>query len=364
MEVKSVYIHIPFCKSICSYCDFCKVFYHEQMVDEYLENLEKEVLKDYKGEKVETFYIGGGTPSSLSIKQLEKLFQIVEYFDLSKLKEFTFEVNPEDIEEEKLVFLKKNRVNRISIGHESHFPKYLELLERKMSLSREACLLVKKYFSNISVDLMYGFNGQTLDEVEKELDYILSLGISHISTYSLILEEHTRLFIRNYERLEDDIDAKIYEMIQKKLETNGFYQYEISNFSKTGFESLHNLVYWNNEKYYGFGVGASGYLKNRYTNTRSITEYLKGNNKKEAENLSKQDEMVYEAILGLRKIEGINKKSFFDKFGCTVEQSFDIMDLFDCLLLEDTGDYIRIPKEKLYLENQILIRFLEVKNHD
>lgn len=364
MEVKSVYIHIPFCKSICSYCDFCKVFYHEKMVDEYLENLEKEILTDYKGEKIETLYIGGGTPSSLSIKQLEKLFEIVRSIDLSLLKEFTFEVNPEDIEEEKLVLLKKNRVNRVSIGHETHFLKYLHLLERKKNLSKEKCALVKKYFSNISVDLMYGFKNQTLDEIKEELDYILSLDVTHISTYSLILEEHTKLFIRSYDRLEEDMDANIYAYIQKTLEKNGFSQYEISNFAKSGYESLHNLVYWNNEKYYGFGTGASGYLENRYTNTKSITKYLKGNNEKEIEILSKQDEMVYEAILGLRKVEGINKNTFFHKFGCTVEQSFDIIDLMKKSLLEQTQDSIRIPKDKLYLENQILIQFLEVKDYE
>ena len=363
-KVFSVYIHIPFCKSICSYCDFCKVFYHEKLVDEYLESLEKEVLANYKGDKIETVYIGGGTPSSLSIKQLEKLFEIVKIFDLSILKEFTFEVNPEDIEEEKLAILKKNLVNRISIGHETKFRKYLELLERKKSFTKEDFRLVQKYFSNISVDLMYGFKGEEIDEVKEEIDYILSLGVTHISTYSLILEEHTKLFIKDYERLEDDIDAKIYTYLQEVLEQNGFYQYEISNFSKNGYESLHNLVYWNNEKYYGFGVGAAGYLENRYTNTKSITKYLRGNNKKEIEILSKQDEMVYEAILGLRKVEGIKKQTFVDKFGCTVEQSFDIIELIEKNMLEETEEFIRIPKDKLYLENQILITFLEVKEHE
>jgi len=364
MEVKSVYIHIPFCKQICSYCDFCKVFYHEKLVDEYLERLKTEILENYQNEKIETLYIGGGTPSALSFKQLEKLFEIIRILDLSLLKEFTFEVNPEDIVEEKLIFLKKHQVNRISIGHETKFLKYLKQMERKKNLSKDACSLVKKYFSNISVDLIYGFKNQTLKEIKEEIDYILSLDITHISTYSLMLEEHTKLFIKNYERIDEEQDAKMYAYIQKKLEKHGFYQYEVSNFSKKGYPSLHNLTYWNNERYYGFGCGAAGYLKKRYTNTKSITKYLKGENNKEEENLGKKEEMIYEAILGLRKVEGMKKQVFLDKFGCTIEQSFDIMELLEKKMLEETKEFIRIPKDKLYLENQILINFLEVKENE
>lgn len=364
-SVRSVYIHIPFCKRICSYCDFAKVFYNEKLVSDYLVSLRKEILEFYGDEKVETIYIGGGTPSSLSIDLLEELFDIISIIDKSCLAEFTIEVNPEDISLEKLELFKERGVNRISIGHQTCNLKYLIALNRKSYITREQIGLVKKYFSNISVDLMYGFSNQTEEELLEDLDYIISLDVSHISTYSLILEEHTKLFIDKYKRLDDDSDAKFYGIIQDRLKNAGYNQYEISNFSKCGFESLHNLTYWNNFEYYGFGVGASGYIDGiRYSNTKSVTSYIRGINKREEILLSKNDKMVYEMILGLRKTNGVCKEEFFNKYSCTIEQAFDIMDLVDKNLIEDCETSFRISDKYLYLENQILVNFLEVHDED
>jgi len=361
-KVKSIYIHIPFCKKICSYCDFCKFFYNEELVDQYLDALQKEIQESYQKEQIETIYIGGGTPSALNIKQLQKLFQIIEIFNKEHVKEFTVEMNPEDIVEEKLNLFKKNGVNRISIGHQTKHAKYLEELGRTACVSKKQIRLVKKYFHNISVDLMYGFQNQTQEEFLEDLNYLLELDIPHVSTYSLILEEHTKLFINKYQRLEEEQDAQMYKKIQEILENNGFLQYEISNFSKEGYASKHNLVYWNNQEYYGFGLGASGYLKNiRYTNTRSLNQYLKGKRILEKEVLTKEDTMIYEMILGLRKTEGVSKRHFLSKFGCNIEQTFDIMNMMNQKMLKIEGEYLFIPKEYLYRENQILIHFLEVK---
>ncbi len=362
--VSSVYLHIPFCRSICSYCDFCKMYYHSEFVARYLQSLKKEIQEVYQKEPIRTLYIGGGTPSCLHQSELEQLFQIVSMFDLSEVQEFTFEMNPEDITEEKLVFLKTHGVNRISIGHETKNDDYLSILGRKRCVSKEDILLVKTYFSNINIDLMYGFSGQTIFAFIEDLDYVLSLDVPHISTYSLILEEHTKLFISKYQRLNDENDARMYEILREKLSENGYKQYEISNFSKEGFSSFHNLTYWNNEQYYGFGLGASGYLSTRYTNTRSLDEYEKGFYKQEEEVVSLSDQMIYEMILGLRKVEGVAKIKFFQKYHRKIEQSFDIIEMLNQGLLEDTGDFIRIPKDKLYLENSILIHFLEVKNYE
>lgn len=360
-RVKAIYIHIPFCKRICSYCDFTKVFYNEKLVLKYLDRLEEEIISNYKGEKIETIYIGGGTPSSLSINELERLFEIIKRFDKSNLVEFTIEVNPEDINEDKLKLFKDNGINRISIGHETCDKNRLIELNRTSPVAKEQIELVKKYFDNINVDLMYGFNNQTRNEFLNDLDYILSLDIPHISTYSLILEEHTKLFVDRYERLDDDTDSLFYKLIQDRFESVGLNQYEISNFAKLGYESKHNLTYWNNLEYYGFGVGASGYIDNiRYTNTKSITSYIKGMLNREEEILTEEDKMIYEMILGLRKSEGVSKKMFFDKYSCTIEQTFDIMSLIRDKLLEEDNDYIKIPKDYLYLENAILTHFLEV----
>jgi len=360
-KISAIYIHIPFCKRICSYCDFTKVFYNEKLVFKYLDVLDKEISDNYKGEKVETIYIGGGTPSSLSKLELERLFSIVDRIDKSNLVEFTIEVNPEDINEDKLRLFKDNGVNRISIGHETCDKKRLVELNRSSFVTLDHIELVKKYFDNINVDLMYGFNNQSVEEFLKDVDYIISLDIPHVSTYSLILEENTKLFIDKYKRLDDEVDASFYKLIQERLECVGLNQYEISNFAKDGYKSKHNLTYWNNFEYYGFGVGASGYIGDiRYSNTCSITSYIAGKLNRKLEVLDRKDKMVYEMILGLRKCEGVSKALFFDKYTCTINQSFDIMGLIKKDLLEEDREYIRIPKKYLYLENQILVKFLEV----
>lgn len=361
--IKSVYIHIPFCKNICSYCDFAKIYYNQKIVDKYLVSLKNEIIENYQNEAIETIYIGGGTPSCLSISELEEVFDIINIFDKSCLKEFTIEVNPDDITVEKLDLFKKNGINRISIGHQTSNTAYLKTLNRKFFVTKDMIDLAKQFFSNISIDLMYGFKNQNEEEFIKDIDYVLSLGVRHISTYSLIVEEHTKLFVDKYRRLDDESDANFYNIIRKKLKEAGYKQYEISNFAKEGYESRHNLVYWNNLEYYGFGMGASGYVDNvRYSNTRSITSYINNKNIRDMAYLSKDDMMVYEMILGLRKVEGVSKDVFFDKYSCTIEQAFDIMKLIDNNLLDDNGIYLKIPEKYLYLENKILINFLEVHN--
>lgn len=173
------------------------MFYNEGLVDKYLDVLDMEIDKFYMGEEAQTIYIGGGTPSSLSIHQLERLFTILKKINQNKLKEFTIEVNPEDIDEDKLKLFKKYGVNRISIGHQTKFQKYQDELGRNSSITKEKIGLVKKYFSNISIDLMYGFHDQTEEELKEDIKYILSLDVSHISCYSLILEEHTKLLFKS-----------------------------------------------------------------------------------------------------------------------------------------------------------------------
>ncbi len=358
---RAVYIHIPFCRNICSYCDFCKMYYNEKMVNDYLEALKKEIEEVYQKDQIKTIYIGGGTPSVLTLEQLKKLFSLLKIFPKEELEEFTIEMNPEDITEEKLQLFSENKVTRISIGHQTKHLKYRKELNRTSIVTKEQIKLVKKYFQNVNVDLMYGFQKETKEELLEDISYLLELQVPHISTYSLILEEHTKLYINSYKRLEEDIDAEFYSFLQDILEKNGYHQYEISNFAKEEYFSKHNLTYWNNEEYYGFGLGASSYLNSiRSTNTRSINQYLIGNRVLEKEILTKEDKMIYEMILGLRKTEGVEGKSFFEKYGCNIENSFDIIDLENLGYLKKKNGYLYIPKEYLYLENTILIHFLEV----
>ena len=360
--MKSIYIHIPFCNKICSYCDFCKMYYNEKLVNDYLDALEKEIESRYKGEVIETIYVGGGTPSSLSLKQLKRLFSIINKFNLN-IKEFTFECNIDSIDEEKLIILKENGITRISIGIETINKNILKSINRYHTKDNiiKKINLVSKYFSNINVDLMYGFKDESIDVLKDDLNFILSLPIKHISLYSLILEEHTMFYINGYERLSEDIDREMYDLIHDALEKESFKQYEISNYSLSSYESIHNKVYWNNEEYYGFGLSSGSYIDNkRMTNTRSINNYIRGKYLLEEESLSIKDKMSYEAILGLRKVAGINLDDFYNKYGVKFLDVFDIMDLVNKNILVINNNYIYINREYFYVSNQILERFLEV----
>ena len=204
--ISSVYIHIPFCKKICSYCDFCKVFYNKKMVKEYLESLENEITTKYKGETINTIYIGGGTPSSLSIKELKELFRIIKVFKLDKTYEFTIECNFDSITKEKLDLFKENGINRISFGLETINKDVLKKLNRDLDIDyvREIIDYSNDIgLNNINLDLMYGFSFSSFDNLKKDIEFILSLDIKHISTYSLIIEKNTLLDIKKYKNIDE-----------------------------------------------------------------------------------------------------------------------------------------------------------------
>lgn len=356
--VKSVYIHIPFCKNICSYCDFCKFFYNENWISKYIESLEKEISEKYKNEELNTIYIGGGTPSSLTLKDLEKLFDITNKLKLNREYEFTMEFNVEDIERDKLKLCKENKVNRISIGIQSFNRDNLIFLERKETTDIDKKIeLVKKYFDNINIDLIYALPNQTLESLEKDIDKFLKLNIPHISCYSLILEEHTKLHNKNIKPIDEDLDYEMYSLIDKKL--RDYDHYEISNYAKQGYESKHNLTYWNNEEYYGFGVGASGYIKNiRYTNSKNIIDYMNQIYKRTEEKISKEEKMSLELILGFRKMSGININDFNSKYKVDITSLYNIKELLNKNMLQIKDNYIHINKKYLYLSNEILVNFV------
>ena len=360
--MKSVYIHIPFCKSICSYCDFCKVFYHGPWVTQYLNSLLLEIQDKYMGEEVKTMYVGGGTPSALTIKDLKYLFEIIGKFNIVPDAEFTFECNLNDINEELLTILKENKVNRLSIGIESFNENKLKFMERQHTYeeAEKAIKLARNLgFNNINVDLMYGIPGETLKDLKKDLEMILKLEPDHISTYSLIVEDNTKIGNAGVIPIPEELDASMYEEICEKLNSKKYAHYEVSNFAKEGKESIHNLTYWNNEEYYGFGLGAAGYIHGvRYENTRSITKYFKREYLKSEEMLSKEDKMYNELMLGFRKIKGISLKEFFRKYEVNMQEVFDLSEVLKEkeLIVED--EYIFVNPEYIYVMNEILIKIL------
>lgn len=329
------------------------MYYNKEFVTSYLNSLEKEIDKYYKKNLIKTLYIGGGTPSCLDFKDLKKLFKIIEKFKFYKYYEFTFECNISDINEKLLKLLKENKVNRLSIGVQSFNKKVLDNIGRYEKPNIKKINLAKKYFNNINIDLIYGTNNQSIIDLNKDLEIFIKLDIQHISTYSLILENNTILKINNYQENDDEKVRVMYDTIRKKLKKSGYTHYELSNFSKKGYESKHNLVYWNNEKYYGFGLGASGYIDNiRYTNTRSINSYNKGNYRLEEEIITKEIDMSNEMILGLRKIKGVSNKKFYNKFGKNINEVFTTNKL-----CKKNNNYY-IAKKNLFTSNSILIDFI------
>ncbi len=360
--IKSAYVHIPFCETICSYCDFCKYYYQKEWVDDYLNALEEEIEKRYQGEELATLYIGGGTPSVLTLEQLERLFSILSRLNLSKEVEYTVECNIENITEEKIKLFRNYGVNRVSVGIQTFQEKYLSFLNRHHT-SEEAITkisMMKKYIPNINMDLIYAIPGETIEELENDLDTFLSLDLPHLSTYSLMIEEHTKLYHEKITPIPEELDSQMYEKIKERLKD--YEHYEISNFSKKGYASLHNLTYWNNLEYYGFGLGASGYLGNiRYTNTRSLSHYLKGNWVYEKQALTPLETMENEFILGFRKREGISLSQFQKKYHKNPLEMKVVQELLLKKFLVHQNDFLFIPEKYLYISNEILVCFMGIE---
>ena len=362
-NVDAVYIHIPFCKEICAYCDFCKVYYNKKYVNKYLDALEKEIKSNYKGEVITSLYIGGGTPSSLSVDELKKLFGILKIFKLSKECEITMEVNVDSLSLGKIKLLKEFGVNRVSLGVETINSKLQDVLERRTNKDRViSCIsnLRSVGITNINVDLIYAIEGESLDDLKKDLNFILSLDVPHVSTYSLIIEDNTKLKIKGIKNIDKSLDREMYDMISKILKENDYIHYEVSNFAKNNYQSKHNLKYWNNLHYYGFGVGASGYLDNiRYTNTRSITNYIEGKNVLDKEILTIKDKIFYEIMLGFRTNIGVDKVEFKNKYNVNIDELFNYKELVKDKVLDEDCRYLRVREEYFYVLDDVILRFID-----
>lgn len=371
-----LYLHIPFCKSICKYCDFYKMVVsrslQEKTINYIIEEMKQREISQYQ---IDTIYIGGGSPSSLDDDLLEKLlFNLSQVTNFDVLKEFTIEFNPNDITIDKVKILQKYKVTRVSIGIQSFNKKLLKTLGRIPFVSfeelQEKIKLLNTYnITNINADLIYAIPGETLDELTDDVEKMMMLPITHLSCYSLILEERSILYYEythNKIKLVDEtLDEAMYKKINEILKRNNFIHYETSNYSKSGFNSLHNLIYWHRDDYLGIGPGASSSIGNhRFTNTHNLNEYFLGidnKNIKYAEDIidSKKDEQELMVMMNLRLSEGINKKRYLERFKEDVKDTFPhILELLKEGLIEETTDNIRIPLKYFYISNYIIVKII------
>lgn len=320
---KGLYIHIPFCLKKCKYCDFISFVNHEEYFDVYLNEIKKEA-QEYKGEEIDTVFIGGGTPTILSCEQMTFLLELINSnFKLKNNSEFTIESNPKTINEEKLKVLMAGGVNRISVGVQSFCDSELKAIGRIHTAdeARKTAELINSIGGfDLNIDLMLSLPYQTEESLLKTLNTALLINPSHISCYSLILEENTPLFTEyenNKIKLPDDEhDRKLYHMAVEFLKNNGYMRYEISNFAKNNKECKHNLKYWSCNEYIGLGVAAHSYLKGeRFYNVSDLSEYIKGfYHSDEKLILSNEDKISEYIIMRLRLDAGIEEKEFSKRF--------------------------------------------------
>lgn len=330
-----IYIHIPFCKQKCIYCDFISFSKQDENFDKYIECLLKEIevrkkeILD-KNYKITTIYIGGGTPSLLSSNSIEKILNKLKNLDIKLNKlEITIEINPGTVNKEKLEHYKKMGINRLSIGMQSSKNNILKQLGRIHTyeeFEKNFYLAKRVGFKNINIDMIIGLPNQTIEDIKKSLENIKSLNPEHISVYSLILEEGTKLYEKVIKREvvlpKEETERNMYWYVKNKLEEIGYIHYEISNFAKKGKESKHNLNCWAQKEYIGFGLAAHSY-KNyiRYSNIENLEQYMKNiENDNISENIvihekqSLKDAKKEYMLLGLRKINGIQVSEFKQKY--------------------------------------------------
>ena len=328
MKKLGIYIHIPFCKRKCHYCDFISFSGKQELIEQYINSLKKEI-NDYRINKeeylIDTIYFGGGTPSYIESKYIIDILQeLKQKFNISKEAEITIEINPGTVDKQKLQDYYNSGINRISFGLQSTKSELLKLVGRIHSYSSflQSYNLARKIgFKNINVDLMIGLPVQTLQDVQKDLERIVELKPEHISVYSLIVEEETVIEqkIKNKELYlpSENLERKMYWKVKNTLEEKGYKHYEISNFAKPEYESKHNLSCWNQEEYIGFGLAAHSYINNkRFSNGHNFERYFEwpeyGRVVHEKQN--KEDKMKEYMLLNLRKTEGVKISEFKNKF--------------------------------------------------
>lgn len=321
----ALYIHVPFCDSICSYCDFCRVRSNNVLIEKWLCTLKNEMEDRLLDKSYDTIYLGGGTPTCLSVKQLKDLLLLIKPLTESCV-EYTIEANPESLTVEKIEVLSQFKINRVSLGVQSTNNDLLNEMNRNHTKEDvQRCITNLKLFgiTNISCDCMYSLPNQVIKDIEETLDDLIEMDVTHISIYSLTIEEHSEFGRKGIKQLDEDTEADMYDFIIKHLLKNGFYQYEISNFAKLGYESRHNMHYWSYDDFVGISIGASGKEEHcRYECTKNFEEYFKYNYIQEIIKLSNEDEMFEMMMMGLRLSKGMDCSVFQERFKVSFDEVY------------------------------------------
>jgi len=372
-----IYIHIPFCKAKCLYCDFNSLPCRDDFVPAYFNALKKEIAfyaGRLNGYGIKTVFIGGGTPSYVDAHYIyEVIAHMKNLFDMGECREITIETNPGTLSIDKLTAYRSMGINRLSIGLQAWQNRLLSQLGRihKVEEFVENYNLAQKAgFENINVDLIFGIPGQTFGDWAETLECTAELEPAHLSCYSLIIEEGT-VFGTRFERgelvpVEDELDRRMYWHTIEKLKSLGYKHYEISNFSKEGFECAHNLIYWKEREYVGLGAGAHSYFSGRrFNNVYGIEKYISTLSQgclpvENPIDISKEDEMSEFMMLGLRLVDGVSAKEFeerferglLDKFGSQIES------LLERKLIEVDNGFVKLTRLGLDLANQVFIEFV------
>ena len=310
----SCYVHIPFCDSICFYCDFCKTRASEAIKEKWLETIEKEI-QEANMERLDTLYFGGGTPSSLSIHQFQRL---ASYFSFYDNYEWTIEINPESCTKDKIAVYKQAGVNRASVGIQSFNDSLLKNIGRSHTANQAISaiqILKENGIENISIDLIYGLPKQTLEYIKKDIEMFLFVELNHISIYSLQIEENSIFGKQGLEPIDPQLEEEMYDYICKRLKEAGYQHYEISSFCKPNKYSRHNMVYWSDQDFYGIGCGASGRKKGiRYDNTSNISSYIEKGSQSQYIEETLEEQAFNALMMGLRTQFGVHIETWNQRY--------------------------------------------------
>lgn len=370
-----IYVHIPFCKKKCDYCDFISYCGKDDLIEKYVDSVKKEIDHVKIKSEITTIYIGGGTPSYIDSKFIVQILEKIKEKNVAQDAEITTEVNPGTVTQEKLQDYIDCGINRISIGLQTTNDELLKQIGRIHNYEQflETYKLAKKVgFKNINVDLMLGLPNQRIIDLKESLENVLRLAPKHISVYSLIVEEGTPIAnkIKNgkLKLLDDELERNMYWYVKNTLELNGYKHYEISNFAKKGYESKHNMNCWNQMEYVGIGTAAHSYRDiTRYSNTEDIKEYIKNVQKGEFEKnriiheIQKEEDSKKEfMLLGLRKIDGLKISEFKNKFGDNPIYLYrnELKKLSDEKLIIIQDDNIRLSNKGIDLANLVWEEFV------
>ena len=361
--VEACYVHVPFCKSICGYCDFQRAGYSDVLCTKWLDALAKEIQNRQIPLNLKTMYLGGGTPSCLSLSSLKCLFELLKPYT-SEVKEYTMEMNPESCTDEIVSLAVSYGVNRVSLGVQSFDEKLLKMMNRHhdvQTIHRAIDCLHHHGIHNISVDVMYSLPTQTMKMWMDTLKECVQLDITHLSMYSLTIEKGSAFARKGLKPLDFDTEADMYEAAIEYLEAHGFQQYEISSFCKNGYESKHNLAYWHYDDFIGLGLGASGKQNHkRYDHPYGFQNYFNDPLELEWIDLTLEDEMFEMLMMGLRMKKGMSLSLFHKRFSVSFEEIYAVP-LKKCIeseLLMIQEDKLKATERGFEILNTVLEEFL------